>query len=377
MGGSQFDQLEDVLSADLNVKREDLSDGSVDSEADILLLAAPKDLDQTQLFAVDQFLMRGGTVIAATSPFSANLMRNSLSMQRHNSGLDQWLQHHGFKLDEQLVLDPQNSAFPVPVTREVGAFRFQELRMIDYPYFADLRSDGLNRDNPITSGLNQLSMAWASPIKVDSEKNAERHVTELLHSSDHAWLSGSLNIMPQIDNSGRSTFTPGENRGKYLLGVISQGRFSSYFTGKESPLLASIENATAATSDGKADEGENIISSVIEHSPESARIILYASNDFLNDQVMRLSGSANGSQYLGGLQLMANTVDWSMEEQGLLSIRSRGHYNRTLPPMEQNEQLYWESANYVLAVVILIALAAVHRYRRRQKSRRYFEELAV
>lgn len=377
MGGSQFDQLEAVLNADLNVKREDLSDGSVDSEADILLLAAPKDLDQKQLFAVDQFLMRGGTVIAVTSPFSANMMRNSLSMQRHNSGLDQWLQHHGFKLDEQLVLDPQNSAFPVPVTREVGAFRFQELRMIDYPYFADLRSDGLNRDNPITSGLNQLSMAWASPIKVDSEKNAERHVTELLHSSDQAWLSNSLNVMPQIDNSGRSTFTPGEDRGKYLLGVISQGRFSSYFTGKASPLLASMENATAAASDGEADAGENVISSVIEHSPESARIILYASNDFLNDQVMRLSGSANGSQYLGGLQLMANTVDWSLEEQGLLSIRTRGHYNRTLPPMDKDEQLYWESANYVLAIVTLVALAAVHRYRRRQKSRRYFEELAV
>jgi len=379
LGGSKFDQLEQVLGADLNIKHEDLSDGTVDAEADVLLLVAPKDLDQKQLFAVDQFLMRGGTVIAATSPFSASLMQHRLSMQSHNSGLEQWLQHNGLKIGEQLVLDPQNSAFPLPVTRQVGAFRFQELHMIDYPYFADLRGDGLNRDNPITSGLNQLTMAWASPITVDSEKNTERQVTGLLHSSEQAWLSSSLDVMPQIDSSGRSSFTPAAERGRYLLGAITQGRFSSYFAGQESPLLAGAEKDSAAASDSdKADdEKKNIISSVIEHSPESARIILYASNDFLNDEVMRLTGSANGSEYLGGLELIANTVDWSLEEQGLLSIRSRGHFNRTLPPMERDEQLFWESGNYALAILMLGALAAFQRYRHRRKSRRYFDELAA
>lgn len=376
MGGATFANLEQVLGADLNIKREDLSDGSIDSEADVLLLAAPKNLDEKQLFAVDQFLMRGGTVIAATSPFSADLSRNNLNMQRHNSGLDQWLQHHGLKVEEKLVLDPQNSAFPLPVTRQVGAFRFQEMRMIDYPYFADLRGEGLNRDNPITSGLNQLSMAWSSPITVDNDKNQSRQVTELLHSSDQAWLSSSLNVQPQIDSSGRSTFTPTGEKGRHLLGVISQGRFSSYFAGQESPMLATTEEA-ASESDDASDEKENVISSVIEHSPESARIILFASNDFLNDRVMQLAGANTGSQYLNGLQLMANAADWSVEEQGLLSIRSRGHFNRTLPPMEQDEQLYWENGNYVMAVVMLIALALFMRYRRQQKAKRYFTELAV
>lgn len=377
IGGPTFSQLEQVLGADLNIKREDLSDGAIDSEADVLLLAAPKDLDEKQLFAVDQFLMRGGTVIAATSPFSADLSRNSLNMQRHNSGLDQWLQHHGLKVEDKLVLDPQNSAFPLPVTRQVGAFRFQEMRMIDYPYFADLRGEGLNADNPITSGLNQLSMAWSSPITIDDDKNKSRQITELLHSSNQAWLSSSLNIQPQIDSSGRSTFTPSGDKGRHLLGAISQGRFSSYFAGQDSPLLSDVENASTNDGNEATEEQENVISSVIEHSPESARIILFASNDFLNDRVMQLAGANNGSQYLNGLQLMANAVDWSLEEQGLLSIRSRGHFNRTLPPMEQDEQLYWESGNYVMAVVMLVALALFMRYRRQQKAKRYFTELAV
>lgn len=371
MGGSTFMQLEQVLGTELNIKREDLSDGSIDSEADLLLLAAPKILDEKQLFAIDQFLMRGGTVIALTSPFSADMSRNTLNMQHHNSGLDKWLQHHGLKVEDELVLDPQNNAFPLPVTRQVGAFRFQEMRMIDYPYFADLRGKGLNDKNPITSGLNQLSMAWASPITIDSEKNQSRQVTELLHSSDQAWLSSSLNVMPQIDHSGQSTFTPSESKGRQLLGVISQGRFVSYFAGRESPLLSNENN------DSTANKQQNVVSSVIEHSPESARLILFSSNDFLNDRVMQLAGANSGSQYLNTLQLMANAVDWSLEEQGLLSIRSRGHFNRTLPPMEQDEQLYWESANYLIAILMLMILSLIIGYRRKQKAKRYFAKLAV
>jgi len=377
MAQPKFNTLQIALSEDFNVRNEDLSDGSIDSEVDLLLLAAPENLDEKQLFAVDQFLMRGGTVIAATSPFSADLSRNNLNMQRHNSGLDQWLQHHGLKIEDKLVLDPQNSAFPLPVTRQVGTFRFQEMRIIDYPYFADLRGEGLNGDNPITSGLNQLSMAWASPITIDSNKNKSRTVTELLHSSDQAWLSGSLNVQPQIDSSGRSTFNPSGEKGRHLLGAISQGRFSSYFAGQESPLLANTEETATDAGDDTSDENENIVSSVIEHSPESARIILFASNDFLNDRVMQLAGANTGSQYLNGLQLMTNAVDWSMEEQGLLSIRSRGHFNRTLPPMEQDEQFYWETGNYAIAVVILLALALFMHYRRQRKAKRYFTELAV
>lgn len=379
MGGPQFTQLEKVLGADYNIKHDDLKDGSVDSEADLLILAAPKDLDKKQLFAVDQFLMRGGTVIAATSPYSANMTRNNLAVQHHNSGLEKWLDHNGLKLEHQLVMDPQNSAFPIPVTRRVGALSFQEMRMIDYPYFADLRSNGLNQDNPITSNLNQLTMAWASPITIDKDKNAKRKVTELLNSSDRAWQSASLDVMPKIDRSGRSLFQPESDQGKQLLGAISQGQFTSFFAGKKSPLLES-------TSDDKQDKSKkdnakkadnSVIGSVIEHSPESARIILLASNEFLNDQVMRLIGASNGSQYLGGLQLMANAVDWSLEDQGLLSIRSRGHFNRTLPPMDHDNQLVWESANYALAVIMLLALAMWQAYRRRQRARYYSETLAV
>lgn len=380
MGGARFTQLEKFLGAELNVQQEDLSDGQVSGEADILLLLSPKDLNEKQLFAVDQFLMQGGTVIAATSPFAASLTPRSLTLQQQNSGLSGWLAHNGLSMEKKLVLDPQNAAFPLPVTRNIGGFQLQELRMLDYPYFIDIRSKGLNAENPITADLPQLTMAWASPISVDSKKQGQRTLTELLHSSAQSWLSGSTDIMPRIDQNGLSTFKPEGNTGEQLLGVISAGRFDSYFAGKPSPLLNQEQAKTDTDStDTKAkqdNENSPRISGVIEHSPESARIILFSSNDFLSDQVIQIAGSSNRSEYLNSLQLIANTVDWSLEDAGLLSIRARGHFNRTLPPLEHSSQLFWEYLNYALAALALGLIALLQRQRQKARQRNYLHRLA-
>ena len=384
MGGAGYRQLEQFLGTELSIQQEDLSDGSVSGEADILVLAAPKDLDQKQLFAVDQFLMQGGTVVAATSPYSANLSNRTLSLQKYSSGLQEWLTHHGMAVDDQLVLDTQNAAFPVPVARDIGGFQLQEMRMLDYPYFIDVRTEGLNADNPITADLPQLTVAWASPIVLDKDKQGARSITELVHSSKTSWLSDSTDVMPKINNAGISSFSPQGMQASYLIGVISAGRFDSFFTGKQSPLLASDQqNETGAeqtnavgNNDAESAESTTTVSSVIERSPESARIILFSSNDFLRDQVTRLAGVALGGEYQNGMQLMANTVDWALEDDGLLSIRSRGHFNRTLPPMERGTQLFWEYFNYVMAALSLLLVALIQRQLSKARLNTYSQLIA-
>lgn len=372
MNSPQFNQLESFLGAELNVVTEDLSDGRVSGQADILLLAAPKNLDEKQLFAVDQFLMQGGTVIAATSPYSASVSNRSLSVQSQTSGLQEWLTHHGLQIENQLVMDTQNVPFPVPVARNVGGFTVQEIRMLDYPYFVDVRGEGLNQDNPITANLPQATLAWASPIIVDQEKQKSRTITELLRSSDNAWLSNSTQVMPRVDGGSLSRFTPEGEQKSRLLGVVSAGRFDSYFAGKASPLLAQADEENAQDSAGDT----TTVSGVIERSPESARIILFSSNDFLTDQLLQMAGAAGGGEYLNSLQLLANTVDWSLEDAGLLSIRSRGNFNRTLPTLEHSTQLFWEYLNYGLALLALLIVAGVRYQINRSRQKAYQQLLA-
>lgn len=371
--GASFNRLEQFLGAELNVQREDLSDGSVSGQADLLLLLAPENLDKKALFAIDQFLMQGGTVIAATSPYSASLSSRNLNLREVDSGLQDWLAHHGLSIDKQLVLDPQNSAFPVPVTRNLGGFQIQDMRLLDYPYFPDLRAEELNQSHPMTRTLGQLTLAWASPITLDTAANGERSVTKLLHSSASAGLSTSMDIMPKLDAQGLNLLQPEKDIGRHLLGVASEGQFVSYFADQTSPLLEDNGTDTSA-SEGEAGVAEAeapIIGRVISKSPASARIILFASNDFLRDQILTLAGSAAQSDYLNSLQLAANAVDWSLEDAGLMSIRSRGHFNRTLPPIDQATQELWEYANYLLAALALAVIALLAHQRKRAKTRAY------
>ncbi|MBL4608638.1 MAG: Gldg family protein [Pseudomonadales bacterium] len=373
--GAKFSQLEGFLGAELNVQHEDLSDGSVSGDADLLVLAAPKELDEKQLFAVDQFLMQGGTVILASSPYSVSFSNQRLSLEKHRSGLEDWLSHHGLTIEDKVVLDPQNSAFPIPVTRNVGGFELQEMRMLDYPYFIDVRGEGLNQENAITADLPQLSITWASPIRVDENKQGKRQLTRLIQSSEQSWLSDSLDIMPRIDQQGLSSFHPEGRQQRQTLGLISAGRFDSYFAGKTSPLLDETEQTEEPPASHEEDQNKpediGIVSSVIARSPESARIILFSSNDFLRDQIAQLAGAASGGEYLGAQQLLANTVDWSLEDAGLLSIRSRSHFNRTLPPMEHNAQLFWEYLNYVLAALALGLVALIQRRQQHKRQQAY------
>ena len=79
--------------------------------------------------------------------------------------------------------------------------------------------------------------------------------------------------------------------------------------------------------------------------------------------MLQLIGSAEGTIYGNSVQLMANVVDWSLEDRSLLAIRSRGHFNRTLPPLEQAEQAVIESVNYLVALIGIGFVFLWHRRR--------------
>ena len=393
MSGPRFDELSSALSADLHLETSDLADGHVPAAAEALVVVSPEQLSDKQVFAIDQFLMQGGTVILATSPFTTTLSQQSLLATARTSGLEPWLESVGVTIDESLVMDPQNAAFPIPVTRQVGGFSFQEIRMLDYPYFVDVRGDGL-ADSPITADLPQVTMPWVSPIEVDDEANAARTVAELLRSSPDAWTSTSTDVMPRIDASGGSGFVAEGEVGPRVLGVSLTGSFSSYFAGKPNPLLAvaagdgdadSSENADEDAGDGEAataDEGDEtddagVIAGIIDRSPESARLVVFASNEFLSDQTLGVIGSAAGTVYGNSLQLFANAVDVALEDQGLLSIRSRGHFNRTLPPLPEDEQMFWEYLCYGIALLGIAGVFLVHRVRAKAQRARYSSWLAA
>ncbi|GAB5413806.1 MAG: hypothetical protein Cons2KO_14090 [Congregibacter sp.] len=368
-----FNTLQQSVSQDHTIVMEDLSDGSVDPTADLLVVIAPEDLDESARFALDQYLMRGGTIVMATSPYSLETQGNTLRLREIDAGLSDWLEHHGIRIEETVVLDERNAAFPLPVVRRVGAYEFRDMQFVDYPYLLDIRDEGLNADHPISSALPQLTVAWASPITVTPDP--ARTVTPLLSTSSQAWRSDSREVMPELDDAGQSTLRAGtSDRQREVVGVLVEGVFTSSFNGPPEAETPSDDAATDAE-DVEDAATDDVASSFISRSPESARLLLVGSNDFASDQILSGVIAAAGTQYFGPLEFLMNSVDWALEDSSLMSIRSRAHFNRTLPPLEQAAQARIEYGNYLAALLCLAALFGIWRLQRNRRRAQLAEAL--
>ena len=97
----------------------------------------------------------------------------------------------------------------------------------------------------------------------------------------------------------------------------------------------------------------------------------------MDDQILNAVVAATGTQYLGPVELFMNTVDWALHDDQLLEIRSRAHFNRTLPPMERQAQAFLEYFNYGLAILWLAILALLYWLLKVLKRRRFAKGLSL
>jgi ABC-2 type transport system permease protein len=392
--GKEFTALRSALEANARVVDVDLSEGHVGVDVDLLMVLAPKNLSEKEIFAIDQFLMQGGSVVMATSPFDVSIT-SSLTATENHSGLDEWLEEMGVKVGDSLVLDTQNASLAIPVPRRVGPVSVNEIVKMPYPHFPDVRDAGLDDEHPVTAALGQLTMNWASPVTVDADKNAEREVAKLVRSSADSWTSEEADVMPDYQRYPLTGFVPGLARTPHTLAVALKGNFDSYFKGKDSPLLpepdpdqveadsseddedlAAIfdEASEAATEDEEAEP--LVVGSVIQRSSDSARLVVIGSNSFAEDTALGLTSQSMGVEYTVPLEFMQNVVDWSLDDSGLLAIRGRTQLARTLEPMKEEEMRVMEYSNYGLAIGGLGLVWLIRYLNRRRRVAHYNKILA-
>ncbi len=364
---AQQQQMQDVtrlvnkqLTDTYTVKDVDLTSGRVPGDIDVLVVYNPKDFDDKQRFALDQYLMRGGAVILMAGRYELDPMaQGAVSVKAVNSGLDEMLAGYGVTVENELVMDVQNEPFPIPTTRDLGGFKIREMKLVNYPFFIDIRPDGMDKENPVTAGLPAVTMQWASPVtvsapKADDKDAPKREVWELLKSSEKSWTTSNSQVQPNFDTHGELGFEKGTDTKRRLLGVAVKGSFDSFFKDKKDP--------TAQGGGGQ----------VLKRSPGSARLVVIGSASFVNDMVLGISRQGGSDRFTNNLQLVQNLVDWGVEDVELLSIRSRGTFARTLLPKEARpgelEDSTFEVVNYAF-VALALGLIVVLTLGRRKRMR--------
>jgi len=347
----------------------------VPADADLLMVLDPVSLDTRQVFAIDQFLMQGGTVVLAASPTDV-VIEQSIIARPVRSGLEDWLAAYGVSYGKGLVMDQQSGALPIPVERNVGGFSVREVVLAKYPYIVDVRGRGLNA-GPITGSLGQVDVPWAAPLIVDGARNQGRKVTTLLQSSNLSWISESNDLMPDYRTYPEEGFVVNKPAGPQALAVMLEGQFDSMFRDKPSPLLEApkAEPTEPKPEPSGAKQQSASYDRVIQHSPASSRLVLLGSSAMLSDQTIRLISEALGTQYTQPAEFVQNVVDWSLEDQGLLNIRGRAHFARTLMPLSRQAQSFWEYLNYAIVLGGLLLIWYLNRRRRRVASLRHLKLL--
>jgi ABC-2 type transport system permease protein len=370
--GLSFRGLRQVLEQTYALKDVNLDDGRVPGDVDVLLVLAPKEFKQAKTYAIDQFLMRGGSTIIAAGAYVPNTKgQQGLSVSNREHGLGPWLAHHGVEIGKGVVLDKRNAAFPIPVTRNLGGFMVQDIQMLNYPAFVEIRGEQLHSDNPAVGHISHMVMHWASSVE-STPQNAEQkdapislpvQTDILVRSSEQAWTLEHYKAQPNFELYPEQGWPTGADTGSRSLALAKVGRFESFFKGKEAPILTGGQVAktdgpkTSASS--RARRGH-----ILDASPDDARLIVLGSASFVSDFVVQISNQVS-DDYLTNFQLVQNLVDWCLADIELLQIRTRGNQARTLLPIDLGTRKIFEWGNYVLAVVLVLMLAMISAGRRR------------
>ncbi len=374
-GGSSesFQTITDQLKRNYDVQTVDLTTGQVPPNIDTLLVIGPGNMTDKERYAIDQYLMSGGSLVVAAGNYTIQPGPGGIGLLPTQNGIDGMLASYGVTISRSLVMDTQNEPFPSQVSRNVNGVTVQEIQALNYPFFVDIRPNAMDTSSPIVSSLPAVTLNWASPVLLDATKNAGRKTQVLLRSSDQSWLRTNLNIQPDYVKYPNAGFAVEGERQSYPMAVAIQGSFKSYFAGKPSPLQVkptpAPTSAAAAAATVVPPTAQPIMpSSAIGQSPDTARLVVVGSTEFLNDLILQLSSQLSQNRYLNSLQFMQNAVDWSVEDLDLLSIRSHGTTAHVLQPLSENQRTFWEVLNYVIALTALIGIGVIWRMRQRAET---------
>lgn len=382
MPTQQYQFFQQMLRENYNLKNIDLSSGWVAGDVDVLLIVAPQQMTDIEKLAIDQYLMRGGSVVALVGNYGLDLnpMAQSLNVKRVEGSITDMLAHYGVTVEKSLVMDMQNEPFPIPVSRDLGGIVVQEIQQINYPFFVDVRESGMDRQSSVTANLPAVTMNWVSPLVTDPEKNKGKTVSTMLRSSSQSWLRESTDIQPDFVSYPKYGFPVGEDFASYPLAVSIKGSFDSFYADKEDPRLAEedkdnltkekdIKEEKISSQDKEGKSGKSApLTPIIKKSPDSSRLVTVGSSEFISDTVISISQSIGQDRFLNSLEFLQNIIDWSVEDEGLLSIRSRGSHARLLHPMSRREQSFWEWLNYSIAIIALILVSFYGARRRRHEK---------
>ena len=304
------------LKKDYDVRAVATDADKIDDDIKTLVVLHAKDLSEKTLFAIDQFVIRGGRLIACVDPFSImdlisnRQQQNPMMMQMGGNGpstlgklFDAW----GVTFDTSKVVADGAAA-----TRLGGNNGQAELN----PAFLSLGKDNMDKKSLLVAQLTQVMFPFAGSLSFGKTDGLEFEPL-IVSSKDNACLADAMGLQ----FGGPIRVNP-DNVQRTMAARLS-GTFKTAFPKGPDYKEGSTNAVPKVVASGKG------------------TVLLFADSDFLADQfcvqtINTIFGTM-AQPMNDNLALFSNVIEQFAGREELIGVRSRGPSNRPFTKVDALE----------------------------------------
>lgn len=309
------------------------------NDVDILLVIHPKDLPQKTLFAIDQFVLKGGRAIVCVDPYCFSDRPDQMQIQtalQHSSSsnLEPLLKTWGLEMPENTFAGDRSLA-------SMAAIRANQRpeRIIG---FLNLTPEGkcFDEDNVITAQLNQVRILFGGVLKEVAEPNQPKkdqfkiRRTPLIATTSRGGtfkISNSYELMFLDAESLMKKFADGTK--PVTMGYLITGRLKSSF-----PDGIKVETKSKDPNDPNQTVTKTKQVTGLKEAEKDCEVIVFSDVDFISDAIAYQRAFFGNVVVGDNSTLMLNAIDDLCGSSELVSIRSRGNFKRPFTVVDQIEQ---------------------------------------
>ena len=287
------------LAKDYNVREIPSETEAIGADVKTLVLVHPKNLSDKTLYAIDQFVLRGGKLIACVDPFSVKDMQASrggpMAGGDGPSSLGKLFDGWGVTFDTGKIVCDLAAATKLGDGRGGAESN---------PAFLSLGADNVDAGDLLVAQLTNVMFPFAGSFSFEKK-------------------DGDLVFAPVVTTSK-------DNSGAVDRMAMQYGGFKDMRPDGKPRVLAARLAGTFKTAYPKGPDGTNDVSKALAEGKSS--VMLFADSDFLADDFcVRMLQTPFGSmpQLINeNLTLFSNVIEQFAGREELIGVRSRGVSDR-------------------------------------------------
>ncbi len=304
--------IDSELARLYELRRLQPNPASIGDDVDLLVLIHPKDLSDETQYAIDQFVLRGGRLLAFVDPLAESdpgaqnpprVAPGGELTPGVSSALDRLFKAWGVAYD------------PHKIVRDVGyAMQFQSdprAQAVSNPTIIGLNRDAMNQNDTVSAQLDALNFSSAGAIEL--APRSPMTLEPLARSSTDADLVATDRVRLQSDPK-----------------QLAEG---FHATGKSYVLAGRLTGKPASAFPERSDAKH------LASARESVSIILAADTDLLTDRMWVSAQDFFGRKLLNAFakngDFVANAVDNLVGTPDLIAVRTRPGFNRPFTRVEE------------------------------------------